>query len=341
MSDVTENRAWTLKSRPEGKVSVDDFVLSAASFSRPALASGEILVRNRLFAVAPTIRNGLNTPSRAYRGSIPIGGTIPGMAGAEVLDSRHPGFRRGDRLVALSRWEDFSVLAPDRAPVPVFPIPPSMDFEEALGPLSPNSLTAYFGLTEVGRPLPGETVVVSAAAGSVGSVACQIARILGCRIIAIAGGADKCAWLSKVCRVDATIDYKAEDVATRLTALCPTGVNLYFDNVGGEILQAVVDALAPKACVVLCGQISAYDSGAPASGPRDMMKLVYGRVRMEGFVVGDYVDQLNTARDRLRGWIERGDLVVRTDLRRGFEHLPKAFVDLFAGVNAGTLLVEA
>lgn len=341
MSDATENRAWTLRSRPERKVSVDDFALTTAPFSRPALAPGEILVRNRLFAVAPTIRNGLNPPSRAYRGSIPIGGTIPGMAGAEVLDSRHPGFRPGERLVVLSRWEDFGVLSPDRAPVPVFPVPPSMDFQDALGPLSPNSLTAYFGLIEVGRPYPGETVVVSAAAGSVGSVACQVARILGCRVVAIAGGADKCAWLKEACRVHETIDYKAEDVATRLAALCPTGVNVYFDNVGGEILQAVVDTLAPKGRVVLCGQISAYDSGAPAPGPRDMMKLVYGRVRLEGFVVGDYVDQLDTARDRLRGWIAGGELVVRTDLRRGFEHLPKAFVDLFAGANAGTLLVEA
>lgn len=340
MSDPAENRAWTLKRRPERGVSVNDFVLTVSPFTRPRLAAGEILVRNRLFAVAPTIRNGLNPPGRAYRGSIPLGGTIPGMAGAEVLDSRSPAFRPGDRLVALSRWEDVSVLAPDRAPVPVFPVPPSMDFGEALGPLSPNSLTAFFGLIEVGRPHPGETVVVSAAAGSVGSVACQIARILGCRVVAIAGGSAKCAWLKAACRVDGAIDYKSEDVPARLAALCPAGVNVYFDNVGGEILQAVVDALAPRGRVVLCGQISAYDGGAPSPGPRDMMKLVYGRVRMEGFVVGDYVDQVDAARERIQGWIARGEMTVRTDLRRGFERLPEAFVDLFAGANAGTLLVE-
>jgi NADPH-dependent curcumin reductase CurA len=336
-----ENRAWTLASRPQGRVSVETFAMTTSPLTAPDLAAGEILVRNRLFAVAPTLRNSLNPPGRAYRGSIAVGGTIVGMAGAEILASRHPDFRPGDRLVALSRWEDFSVLAPDRAPVPVFPVPPSMGLDEALGPLSPNSLTAYFGLIEVGRPRSGETVVVSAAAGSVGSVACQIARILGCRVVAIAGGAGKCAWLKDVCRVDDTIDYKSENVAARLAALCPASVDLYFDNVGGEILQAVIDNIAPRGRVVLCGQISAYDSGAPAPGPRDMMKLVYGRVRMEGFVVGDYVDRVEAARDQIRRWIVRGDMVVRTDLRRGFERLPQAFTDLFAGANAGTLLVEA
>jgi len=341
LTALTQNRAWTLASRPERQVSVADFAMTTSPFAASALAPGEILVRNRLFAVAPTIRNGLNPPGRAYRGSIAIGGTITGMAGVDVLDSRHPDFRTGDRLVALSRWEDLSVLAPDRAPVPVFPVPPSMSFEEALGPLSPNSLTAYFGLIEVGRPRPGETVVVSAAAGSVGSVACQVARILGCRVVAVAGGPAKCAWLKDACRVHEAIDYKSVDVAARLAALCPTGVNVYFDNVGGEILQAVLDNIAPRGRVVLCGQISAYDSGGAAAGPRDMMRLIYGRVRMEGFVVGDFVDRVAPAREQIRRWIAQGDIVLRTDLRRGFECLPQAFTDLFAGANTGTLLVEA
>lgn len=341
MSDPSINRAWTLASRPQGHVRIHDFRLTTAPLDTSELSPGEIRVRNRVFAVAPTIRNWLNPIGNVGRGSIPLGGVIMGMAGGEVLESRHPDFAPEDRILAFSRWEDVSVLTPDRAAVPVFPVPPSMTFEEAMGPLSPNSLTAYFGLIEVGRPLPGETVVVSAAAGSVGSVVCQIARILGCRVVAIAGGAEKCAWLKEVCGVEATIDYKSENVADRLSALCPKGVDIYFDNVGGDILQAAVDAMAMRGRIVLCGQISAYDSGKPAPGPKDMMKLVYGQIRMEGFVVGAFIDQVDPARARLRNWIDGGDLIVRMDIRQGLENLPSAFADLFAGGNQGALLVRA
>lgn len=341
MSDPNTNRAWTLASRPQGPVRIDDFQLRTAPLDTGDLSPGEIRVRNRVFAVAPTIRNWLNPTGSPGRGSIPLGGVIMGMAGGEILESRHPRFTSGDRIVAFSRWEDVSVLTPDRAAVPVFPVPPSMTFEEAMGPLSPNSLTAYFGLIEVGRPLPGETVVVSAAAGSVGSVVCQIARILGCRVVAIAGSAEKCAWLKDVCGVEATIDYKSENVTQRLNILCPQGVNLYFDNVGGDILQAAVDAMAVRGRIVLCGQISAYDTGTPAPGPQDMMKLVYGQIRMEGFVVGAFIDQVEAAREHLRSWIDTGDLIVRMDVRQGFEALPSAFADLFTGGNQGALLVRA
>jgi NADPH-dependent curcumin reductase CurA len=333
------NRRWTLASRPEGSVAASDFAMVEEDMPAPALADGEVLVRNHMFAVAPTIRNWLNAPGESYRGSIPIGGTIAGMAGCEVMASRHAGYPVGARMVAMSRWEDCSVLRPDTAPVPVFPVPAGMDFERALGPLSPNSLTAYFGMREVGRPCAGETVVVSGAAGSVGSVACQIARIMGCRVIGIAGGADKCRWLAD--HVDAVIDYRGEDVAARLADLCPAGINLFFDNVGGDILQAAVDAMADHGRIVLCGQISAYDRPGGAPGPRDMMKLVYGRVRMEGFVVGDFIDRADEARAALGTWLDEGRLVVRVDRRDGFEHLPAALIDLFRGANMGTLLVSA
>ena len=341
MSEPTVNRAWTLASRPKGQVRIDDFLLVTGPRDTTELADGDIRVRNRLFAVSPTIRNWLNPIGNVGRGSIPLGGVIMGMTGSEVLESCHPKFAAGDRLVAFSRWEDVSVLTPDRAVVPAFSVPTSMTFEEAMGALSPNTLTAYFGLIEVGRPLLGETVVVSAAAGSVGSVVCQIARILGCRVVAIAGSAEKCAWLKDICRADATVDYKSENIAERLKALCPGGVNVYFDNVGGDILEAAVDVMAVRGRIVLCGQISAYDTGKPAPGPRDMMRLVYGQIRMEGFVVGAFVDQVDEARARLRGWIKSGDLIVRTDIRHGLEALPSAFTDLFSGRNQGTLLVRA
>ena len=216
-----------------------------------------------------------------------------------------------------------------------------MPFEEALGAYSPNSLTAYFGLTDVGRPLAGETVLVSGAAGSVGSIVCQIARILGCRVIGIAGGKSKCRWLRDGVRGRRGDRLSRGRVAARLGELAPQGIDLFFDNVGGEMLQAAVDHMARHGRIVLCGQISAYDRAGGAPGPRDMMKLVYGSIRMEGFVVGDYVDRAEEARTALAGWIAEGRLTVRVDLRHGFEQLPLAFTDLFRGANEGTLLVTA
>ena len=337
---MTQNRRWTLARRPGGPVGASDFALVDEPLEEREFAAGEVLVRNRMFAVTPTIRNWLNDPGQSYRGSIPFGGTIGGMAACEVVASADPAYLAGARLVAMSRWEDWSVLRPAAAPVPVFPIPQGMSFEDALGAYSPNSLTAYFGLSDAGRPIAGETVLVSGAAGSVGSIVCQIARILGCRVIGIAGGEENAAGLTSV-RGGGAVDYREGGVAARLKELAPRGIDLFFDNVGGELLQAAVDNMARHGRIVLCGQISAYDRDGGAPGPRDMMKLVYGSIRMEGFVVGDYVDRAEEARAALAGWIAEGRLVVRLDVRNGFEQLPLAFTDLFRGANEGTLLVAA
>jgi NADPH-dependent curcumin reductase CurA len=337
---MTVNRRWTLARRPDGPVVVEDFAVVAAPFVARPLNHGEILVRNRLFAIAPTIRNWLNPSGRSDRGSVPLGGVVPGMAGCEVVASRHPDWQTGDRLIAMARWEDWSVILPGTAAVPPFRLPAGMDFAEALGPLSLNSLTAYFGMTEIGQVGADDVVLVSGAAGSVGSAACQIARILGARVIGIAGGADKCTWLREACGVEA-IDYRGENLTTRLAELCPAGIDLFFDNVGGAILDAAVDRMAAHGRIVLCGQIAAYDGDAPACGPSDMMKLVYRRIRMEGFVVGDFVDRADQARATLGEWIDSGALKVRVDLRHGFGAIPQAFVDLFSGRNAGILIVAA
>jgi NADPH-dependent curcumin reductase CurA len=283
----------------------------------------------------------LNGGTASYRGSIPIGGTIAGMTACEVVESYHPEHPVGSRMVAMARWEDWSVLRTDAAAVPPFPIPADVTLVEALGLYSPNSLTAYFGLLDVGRPLAGETVVVSGAAGSVGSLVCQIAGILGCRVIGIAGGPDKCSRLIEELGVTAAIDYRNDDVPAKLAELCPDGINVFFDNVGGEQLEAAANAMADHGRIVLCGQISAYDRTGDAPGPRDMMKLVYGRIRMEGFVVGDFVDRADVARAKLRHWANEGRLTVRIDQRDGIERLPQAFVALFDGGNNGTLLVTA
>lgn len=336
---MTRNRSWTLARHPAGAVTADDFRMVERPLDDRALQDGEIVVRNHLFSVAPTIRNRLNAPTTGHRAAIPIGGVIGGMAACEVIASAHPLHPVGRRIVILSQWEDVTRLRPDALPIPVFPIPDDLTFDEALGVCSPNSMTAYFGMTAIARLQPGETVLVSGAAGSVGAVACQIARQAGCRVIGIAGSADKCRWLEQVCGVDATIDYRRADITGRLRALAPDGIDVFFDNVGGAILQSAVDHMRRHGRIVVCGQISAYDGAAAAPGPADMMKIVYGSIRIQGFVVGDHAEQFDVARDALRGWHDSGALTIRVDRRHGLGSLPAALIDLFRGANSGTLLV--
>jgi len=334
------NRRWLLARRPRGRAQLGDFTYDEQPFAPPDLAEGQVLVRNRIFSCAPTMRNWMNEPGRSYRASIALGEPVIGVAAGLVVASRNPRFAVGCGISAVMRWEDYSVLSPDASPMPVLPLPDDMTPQDALGVFGMNSLTAYFGMLRVGKPNPGETVVVSGAAGATGSVAAQVARNLGCRVIGIAGGARKCARLVGELGLDAAIDYKAGDVSAQLRELCPDGVNVFFDNVGGEILHAVMDNVAVHARIAVCGQVAAYDSDQPAPGPRDMMKLVYGRVRIQGFVMGDYAHDAPAALAQLRAWRDEGRLVYRTDLREGFAQLPGAFLDLFTGGNDGALLVR-
>lgn len=336
----TTNRQWVLASRPQGQLRLTDFAWHEEALQPPALEDGELLVHNRYFLCAPTIRNFLNPPGRSYRASVPIGAPISGVVGSEVVASRDPAYPVGSRVTTIARWEDYSRLNPGRVEVPVYRVADDVSLEEMMGPLSLNSLTAYYGLHGIGSIRSGDTVVVSAAAGSVGSMACQIARIAGCRVIGIAGGAAKCDWLREALRVDGAIDYKADDVPARLAELCPQGVDMYFDNVGGAILDAVMDQMAVHGRVAVCGQLSAYDSDEPARGRFDMMKVVYRRIRIEGFVLGDYAAQVDAARAQLRAWLRAGQIHCRVDLRHGMRNLPSVFLDLFKGANEGTLLVE-
>ncbi|HUD91653.1 NADP-dependent oxidoreductase [Sphingobium sp.] len=337
---MTLNRAWVLARRPEGAVRTSDFAYQEEAFAAPLLAEGEILVRTRIISCAPTIRNWLNPPERSYRGAIGIGEPIRGMAAVEVLESRHGQFSVGQWLTAVAPWQDYAVLRPDAAAVPVMAIEASVDPVDAMTLYSPNSLTAYFGLFTVGEPKSGMTLLVSGAAGSVGGMVCQMARIAGCRVIAVAGGQDKCRWLEEEGGADVAIDYRSSDLPAALKAASPDGINIFFDNVGGDILQAAVDRMAPHGRIVLCGQLAAYDSNEPAAGPQDMMKLVYGRIRMQGFVVGDYADDYASAITSIRRWEAEGRLRNRYDVRDGFRCIPNAFVDIFKGRNSGTLIVR-
>jgi NADPH-dependent curcumin reductase CurA len=208
-----------------------------------------------------------------------------------------------------------------------------------LGILGMNALTAYFGVIEVGQPTPGETLLVTGAAGSVGSIAAQIGRIRGARVIGICGGSDKTRWLQDSCGIAEVIDYKAQDVGVALDALCPDGVDVFFDNVGGTMLRDVVRRMRRHGRVALCGQIATYDDAAD-NPPLDMMRIIYGAIRLQGFLVPDFAEQMPEALEQLSEWDRQGLLAHREDVRDGFKALPETFASLFSGSNNGTLIAR-
>jgi len=337
------NRQWLLKQRPVGALRLENFEFRQQEVPQPELAPGQVLVRNLVFSCAPTMRNWMNDAKRSYRTPVALGEPITGPACAQVVKSAHPRFTVGALLVGVSSWQDYSILEPDNTPVPVITVSSDIAPTDALGIYGLNSLTAYFGLLRIGKPRHGETLVVSAAAGSVGSMVVQLGKLYGCRVIGIAGGRAKCEWLTNTCGI-AAIDYKSTELTTglseRLARLAPNGVDVFFDNVGGAMLQTVTEHMAVHGRIVVCGQVSAYDSDQPAPGPRDMMLLVYRRLLMQGFVLGDFVDEISSAHDELMQWVAAGKIQRHDDVRNGFVGLPAAFLDLFSGKNTGALLVK-
>lgn len=334
------NRQWLLKCRPEDKMKPSDFEYREIELDGNNLQPGEALVCNRMFAMAPTMRNALNNAKDSYGFSVDIGDTVKGLNVCEVVKSRNADWPEGSRFTALSGWEDYAIV--DLTTPSPFLSRLNQDTEpaDALGLCGGNAMSAYVGLLKVGDPKPGETLVVSAAAGSVGSVAAQIGKIKGCKVIGIAGGPQKCQWLVDELQLDAAIDYKTDNVRESLAAQCPNGVNLFFDNVGGDILQAVVDNIAYHGRIVVCGQVSAYDSDATAPGPRDMMKIVYWSVRMQGFLLSDFPEEFEHAQQDLLQWGKEGKIKHYEDIRDGFANLPSTFMDLFSGANTGTLMLN-
>jgi len=219
-------------------------------------------------------------------------------------------------------------------------VPPDVPTEMVLGPLGSTGLTAYVGMLDVGRPEPGDTVVVSGAAGATGSVAAQIARIKECRVVGIAGGAEKCRWLLEEARLDEAIDYKSSDVRRRLRQACPDGVDVYFENVGGTTLEAALDNLALGARIALCGLISGYNDAEASPGPRNLFQLIVQRASIQGLLLWDFVDRIPEAFADLRRWVEAGEIAYRVDVQEGFENIPRTFLRLFSGANEGKQLLR-
>jgi NADPH-dependent curcumin reductase CurA len=330
------NRQWRLAARPRGMVRETDFELGEAPM--PVPAEGEILVRNLYLSFDPAMR-GWMSDRPSYIPPVRLGEVMRATAVGQVVDSRHPGFSPGDFVRGAFGWQDYAAARVEGR-FPVTRLPREVPLTWFLGVLGTTGLTAYFGLLEVGRPAPGETVVVSAAAGATGSVAGQIAKLKGCRAIGIAGGRAKCAWLKEEARFDAAIDYRSEDVAARLGELCPDGIHVYFDNVGGEILEAALSHIALRARIVLCGGISRYNEESPPPGPKNYMNLLVRRARLEGFLVLDHLPRTEEATRELSAWVREDRIRFREDIQEGLENAPRTLLRLFEGKNFGKQLLR-
>jgi NADPH:quinone reductase len=319
-------------SRPVGFPTEADFEVDESEVGEPG--PGEVLVRNLWVSVDPYQRGRMST-QRSYAKGLEPGDVITAQAVGEVVESNDPRYSPGNLVVGQLGWQDYAVARAGAVRrVPELLEPPSL----ALHAVGATGFTAYFGLLDVGRPKPGDTVVVSAAAGAVGQVVGQIAKLAGCRTVGIAGGPDKC----KECRLhgyDVGIDYKGEDLRATLKEACPDGVDVYFDNVGGAISAAVVSRLSIGARIVICGQISQYNLERPEPTFHPGALIVY-RARMEGFLVNDYAHRFDEAAARLARWVAEGKITWTEHVTEGLENAPKAFIGMLNGENRGKALVK-
>jgi NADPH-dependent curcumin reductase CurA len=332
---MTVNRQWRLVRRPRGMVKETDFTWTEGPV--PEVGEGQVLVRNLFLSMDPTQRGWMARDT--YIPAMAIGDVVRSFGVGQVVGSRHDGYRPGEIVQGGVGWQDY-VLTDGGGLLPIAKLPKGVDIPLAMSVLGLTGVTAYFGLLEVGRPRAGETVVVSGAAGATGSIVGQIAKIQGCRVVGIAGGPDKCAWLTGEAGFDAAIDYKADDVGRRLAELCPEGIDVFFDNVGGEILDAALANLAMRGRVVICGAISAYNEKVPPPGPRNYLSLLVRRGRMEGFLVLDYRERASEAVAALSGWVREGRLRYAVDLQEGLEKAPATLLRLFEGKNRGKQLLK-
>jgi len=330
---MAKNRQILVKELPEGPLEERHFELREGPIPTPG--DGEVLTRTIYLSLDPANRAWMR--GATYRAPVEAGQVMAGFTVAEVVDSRDPGFRPGDLVECGSGWQEHAVH-PVKA---LSRLEPRGPLSHHLSVLGGTGLTAYFGLLEVGRPREGETVVVSAAAGATGSVAGQIARIHGCRTVGLAGSDEKCAWLTGELGFDAAINYKTGEVRQALKEHCPDGIDVYFDNTGGEILEAALSRMNLRGRVVCSGVVSQYDTAAPAPGPRGVPGLVVTkRLRMEGFIVSDFFRQRAEATEQLAGWIADGQLVVREDILEGIEAAPRGLIGLLRGENIGKRMVR-
>jgi NADPH-dependent curcumin reductase CurA len=328
-----QNRQIHIVELPKDKLGPEHFRLAQGAM--PHAKDGEVLLKTKLISLDAANRAWMQ--GATYRAAIEAGQVMAGGAIAEVVESKAPSFKSGDLVFADTGWQEYSAL-PARH---LQKVPRLEPISHLLSVYGIAGLTAYFGLLNVGKPKGGETVVVSAAAGSVGTFVGQIAKIKGCHVVGIAGGENKCAWLKRELGFDATIDYKAQAVGGALKEAAPKGIDVYFDNVGGDILEACLFRMNLHGRVSCCGAVSQYDGQAPRHGPRGIPGLlVTKRITMQGFIVMDYNDEREKALAELEGWVKSGKLKVPEDIIDGIENTPQALIGLLAGDNIGKRMVR-
>ncbi|NWG44980.1 MAG: NADP-dependent oxidoreductase [Alphaproteobacteria bacterium] len=326
---------WILRQRPKGAMAPGDLELVEAPLRAPH--TGEVRVRTIYLSVDPTNRIWMSDAEQ-YLPPVEIGDVMRGITLGVVEESNDPVLKEGDLVTGLGGWASH-FLAPAGLLARI-PAEYDLPLTAYLSVLGGTGVTAYFGLLDIGRPKAGETVVVSAAAGAVGSLVCQIAKLKGCRVIGITGSDEKCRWLTETLGIDAAINHRTEDLDARLGALCPDGIDVDFENVGGPVLEAVLGHLALKARIVLCGLISGYNAEAPEPGPVRLPMILMRRARMEGFIILDYAARFPEARKEMAAWIVDGHLHWRVDVMDGLENAPAALDRLFTGANQGKQLVR-
>jgi NADPH-dependent curcumin reductase len=328
------NHKFELAARPIGLPKRADWVYKEEPLRDPG--DGEFLVKIIYISLDPAMRGWMSN-SKSYVPPVGIGEVMRALGLGRVVASKNPGFAPGDYVYGLLGVQEFAIsdgkglttVDPAIASLPVY-----------LGALGMPGMTAYFGLLDVGQPKPGETVVVSCAAGAVGTIVGQIAKIKGCRAVGIAGGAEKCRYVVEDLGFDAAIDYKTDDVRKALQQHCPRGVDVYFDNVGGEILDIVLAQLARGARVAICGAISQYNTVMGIKGPSNYLSLLVNRASMKGFLVIDYAGRYGEAAREMSEWMAAGKLKTREDIVEGFDKFPETLLKLFKGENTGKLILK-
>ena len=333
------NRRIVLAQRPQPAASLDSFRLETAAV--PELRAGEVLLRTLWLSLDPYMR-GRMSDAPSYAAPVPLGGVMTGQTVSRVEASLNADYRPGDLVLAMSGWQEFAVSdGRDLMRLPAGLPRPSW----ALGVLGMTGFTAYMGLLDIGKPKPGETVVVAAATGAVGSIVGQIAKLQGCRAVGIAGGAEKCRWALDGLGFDACIDHHSPQLPEHLAAACPGGVDVYFENVGGKIFRTVVPLLNPHARIPVCGLIAHYETQAgPAAAdwsPVLMRAILVKRITMRGFIIfDDYGSRFPEFQTAMQAWLNQGRIKYREDLVHGLENAPQAFLGLLSGRNFGKLVVD-
>ena len=333
------NRRVLLRSRPIGEPKPTDFEI--VDVPVPSPGDGELLCRTIYLSLDPYMRGRMNDV-KSYTASVELGQPMVGGTVSEVVQSRHPGFAPGDVVLGYGGWQTHHVARAGATPGPFGPLkldPRVAPISTALGVLGMPGMTAYVGLLDLGQPKAGETVVVSAAAGAVGSIVGQLAKIRGCRAVGVAGSQAKCDYVVKELGLDACVSYRAPDLFAVLKDACPQGIDVYFDNVGGDVLKTVLRLVNPFARIPLCGLISQYNATELPPGP-NMGAVLVNRVTIRGFIVSDHVDRMLPFLADMAGWLREGRVKYREDVVEGLEQAPRAFIGLLRGENLGKMLVK-